>query len=252
MSFSYTLQEMPQRREGGTAKIQSLCLTFSFSPLFDTFLGGGTVVGPELDKVESVINVDFVVEDGSGVLAAVDKLCGNLFTLRALHIYFGLQKQVAAARQYFDSASDGRIISGTPAWHGTSRHEIPTSNQLSSKIIISSIQFGSASAFYCSGFMPPSRPSISLNTGPAKVIVIGQMFDRAEKWTRKGHGYWTLQTAETSHGEDQLMKYCLSLLHYGNQFDQHSKFSVLNVTYLPSTILSQWQVIRMITGEIGR
>ncbi|KAF9681386.1 hypothetical protein SADUNF_Sadunf06G0220400 [Salix dunnii] len=29
--------------------------------------------------------------------------------------------------------------------------------------------------------MPPSRPSTSLNTGPAKVIVIGQMFDRAEK-----------------------------------------------------------------------
>ncbi|KAJ6697649.1 hypothetical protein OIU79_011248 [Salix purpurea] len=54
-------------------------------------------------------------------------------------------------------------------------------SKLSSKIIISSIQFGSASAFYCSGFMPPSRPSISLNTGPAKVIVIGLMFDRAEK-----------------------------------------------------------------------
>ncbi|KAJ6697652.1 hypothetical protein OIU79_011251 [Salix purpurea] len=134
----------------------------------------GTVVGPEFDEVESAINVDFVVEDGS----AVDKLCGNLFTLRALHIYFGLQKQLAAARQYFDSDSDGRII---PAWHGSSRHQIPTSNQLSSKIIISSIQFGSASAFYCSGFMPPSRPSISLNTGPAKVIVIGLMFDRAEK-----------------------------------------------------------------------
>lgn len=135
------------------------------------------MVGPELDKVESVIIVDFVVEDGS----AVHKLCGNLFTLRALHIYFGLQKQVAAARQYFDADSDGRIISGTPARHGSSRHEIPTSNQLSSKIIVSSIQFGSASAFYCSGFMPPSRPSISMNTGPAKVIVIGLMFDRAEK-----------------------------------------------------------------------
>ncbi|KAJ6329812.1 hypothetical protein OIU76_008606 [Salix suchowensis] len=145
----------------------------------------GTVVGPEFDKAGKVINVGFVIEDES----TVDKLCGNLFTLRALHISFGLQKQIAAARQYFDSDSDGRIISGTPAWHGSSRHEIPTSNQmvlvfvsrLSSKIIISSIQFGSSSAFYCGGFMPPSRPSISLNTGPAKVIVIGLMFDRAEK-----------------------------------------------------------------------
>uniref|UniRef100_A0A6N2NFD9 NB-ARC domain-containing protein n=1 Tax=Salix viminalis TaxID=40686 RepID=A0A6N2NFD9_SALVM len=44
---------------------------------------------------------------------------------------------------------------------------IPTSNQFSSKIIISSNQFGSASAFYCGGSMPPGRPSISLNTGPA-------------------------------------------------------------------------------------
>uniref|UniRef100_A0A6N2NCC6 Uncharacterized protein n=1 Tax=Salix viminalis TaxID=40686 RepID=A0A6N2NCC6_SALVM len=42
-----------------------------------------------------------------------------------------------------------------------------------------------------------------------------------QTWTGQGHVYWTLQTAETSHGEDQLIKYCLSLLHYGNQFDQH-------------------------------
>lgn len=49
-------------------------------------------------------------------------------------------------------------------------------SKLSSNIIISSIQFGSASAVYCSGFMPPSQPCMSLNTSPAKVSFISLPF----------------------------------------------------------------------------
>ncbi|KAI9393693.1 hypothetical protein POPTR_006G271586v4 [Populus trichocarpa] len=41
-------------------------------------------------------------------------------------------------------------------------------SKLSSNIITSSIQFGSASAVYCSGFMPPGQPCMSLNTSLAK------------------------------------------------------------------------------------
>ncbi|KAJ6743775.1 hypothetical protein OIU85_017684, partial [Salix viminalis] len=114
-----------------------------------------------LMKVESAINVDFVVEDGSGEvlkssfnwqvivvtppvfsydtcifweLAAVDKLRGNLFTLRALHIYFGLQKQLAG--YFFLLKLQGNTLIQTLMVESSPRgmdqadiRSIPTSNQ---------------------------------------------------------------------------------------------------------------------------
>ncbi|KAL3587199.1 hypothetical protein D5086_014066 [Populus alba] len=49
------------------------------------------MIGLGFDKVEKVFNDDFIIEDGTGwirALQACDKLDRNLFTLHTLHIHF--------------------------------------------------------------------------------------------------------------------------------------------------------------------
>ncbi|KAJ6995321.1 hypothetical protein NC653_017946 [Populus alba x Populus x berolinensis] len=84
------------------------------------------MIGLGFDKVEKVFNDDFIIEDGTGwirALQACDKLDRNLFTLHTLHIHFicktKLQSKSLIQSQMVESSvhSGVVLINQTPNIH---------------------------------------------------------------------------------------------------------------------------------------
>ncbi|KAJ6925044.1 hypothetical protein NC652_018095 [Populus alba x Populus x berolinensis] len=95
---------------------------------FSEFQSADTVIGLGFDKVEKVINDDFIIEDGTGwirALQACDKLDRNLFTLHTLHIHFicrtklQLQSKTLIQSQMVESSVHSGVvwINQTPDIH---------------------------------------------------------------------------------------------------------------------------------------